>query len=170
MNAVALAIQFAALVALVIYAWDTRNIRKAAQEQAEAVQKPFLTLVTHERDRDDAILDLDGVVGTRIIGAIEGNVGLRNEGSGPAINIRYNFEPSFPNPPANASRPSSYLPSIPARETSSIPVPREVFRGLDYQITINYQSLSGKTYESKITMTNLVVTTFSFESVESRNH
>src|SRR5581483_5299412 len=104
MNGIALAIQLAALVALLVYAWDTRKIRKAAQEQAEGIQKPFLTLVTHERDHDDAILDLDGTVVTRSVGMIEGNIALRNEGSGPAINIRYRFEPTFPNPHANAPR------------------------------------------------------------------
>src|SRR5579884_1262352 len=144
-------VQLAVLVALVFYALDTRKIRvasqqqvKASQEQAEAVQKPFVTLVTHDRRENDAVLDMNEAVGTRIVGMIAGNIGLRNEGSGPAINISYSFEPSFPDPPANIPRPSSYVPSIPARESSSIPVARRTIQSLDYRVTINYESLSGK--------------------------
>jgi hypothetical protein len=86
------ALQCVALGVLVWYALETLRIRKASQEQAEAVQRPCLTLATAARGYEDAVLEMGGAVGGMIVAAREGNVALWNVGSGPAINARYSAE------------------------------------------------------------------------------
>ena len=135
------ALQCVALAVLVWYALETLRIRRASQEQAEAVQKPCLTLATAARGYEDAVLDMGGVVGGMIVGSHEGNVALWNVGSGPALNARYRFEPIDP---ATVARPNGYLQIVLAKETFVMAVAREVLQNLQYEFVITYESLSGR--------------------------
>lgn len=155
-------VQCAVLVALVWYAVETWRIRRASQEQAEAVHKPCLTLVTAARDYDEAVLEMDGAVGGMIVAPREGNVALQNMGNGPAVNVRYEFIPLNPPQGANVARPSGYLQNIPAGGTFVMQVARGVLRNLEYEFLTTYESLSGHRYESRIILNNLVLTTFDF--------
>ena len=156
-------VQCALFVALVWYAVETHRIRKASQEQAEAQQKPCLTLVTGARDYDEAVLETGGAVGGMIVAAREGNVALQNMGNGPAVNVRYECNPANPPKGANVARPGGYLQNIPAHGTFVMAVAREVLRNLEYEFVATYESLSGHHYESRIIINNLVLTGFYFK-------
>ncbi|MGD1154458.1 MAG: hypothetical protein ABSA41_01375 [Terriglobia bacterium] len=151
---------------LVWYTVETRRIRKAAQkqaeaswEQAEAQQRPCLTVVTAARDFDEAILSTGDAEGERIVAPREGSVALENAGNGPALEVRYHFTPVSP---ASIIGPSGYIPGIPPRTNMTIAVALGVLSNSDYEILLTYDGLSGQRYESRIMTKNLVLTTFHF--------
>jgi len=155
-------VQCAVLGALIWYTRETLKIRRASQEQAESLQKPWLTLLTEAREYDDAVLEMDGTVGGMIVAAREGNVAVQNMGNGPAVNIRYEFEPLDPPQGVNVARPSGYLQNIPSNGSFVMQLAREVLRNFDYMFICHYESLSGNKYESRITLSNLVLTASHF--------
>jgi hypothetical protein len=147
---------------LVWYAIETWQIRRLSFEQIEALQKPCLTFISTARDPQEAVLEMDGIVGGMIVAAREGNVAIQNVGSGPALNVRYKFTPVKPPAAANVARPSGYLQNIPPRETLVMPVPREVLRNLEYEFIASFESLNGRTYETRVRMNDLVLTQLEF--------
>lgn len=162
-------VQCAIFAALVLYAVETWKIRKAsqkqvaaAQEQAEAQQRPCLTLVTTPREHGEAVLNMGGAVGGMIIASIDGNVALQNMGNGPAVNVHYAFNPVNPPEGANVARPSGYLQNIPAKELFVMAVALGGLRNLAYECVVGYTSLSGQSYVSRIAINNLVLTAFDF--------
>ena len=157
------AVQCFILVALAWYALETWRIRRASQEQVEGLQKPCLTLATETRDYDDAILEMDEAVGGMIVAARHGNVALLNMGNGPAINVHYSFDPVNRRQGANVARPHGYLQNIPPGGEFLMPLARDVLRNLEYESVITYDSLSGRRYESRIAIKNLVLTVFYFK-------
>jgi len=161
-----LLVQFAILAVLIWYALETLRIRRASQEQAEAQQRPCLTLVTASREHGEAVLDMNGIVGGMIVAPREGNVALQNMGNGPAVNVRYEFNPVNPPQGANVARPRGYLQNIPAGGTFVMAVAREVLRNLEYEFVTSYESLNGQNYESRIAINNLVLTNFHFGKSE----
>lgn len=86
-----------------------------------------------------------------------------NVGTGPAINIRYQFTPINPPQGPTVARPSGYLQIIIAKETFVMPVSREILPNLEYELVLAYESLSGRHYETRIPINNLVLTDFSFK-------
>lgn len=156
---VSLAIQVSALIALIVYAWDTRRIKKASQEQAESAQKPCLVLITGSRDFDETVLETNGAVGGAIIAPRNGNVALENVGNGPALNVSYDFRPLDP---SNIPRPHGYLPNIMVGKSFVLAVPRGILDTQDYEVVFQYSSMSGQRYESRIVITKKVVTAFRF--------
>src|ERR1700744_6532805 len=86
-----LAVQFAGLVGLAWYAFETYRLRKAAQDQIEALSMPYLTLLSEQRDSKDTILARHGAVGTLQAKVDQCNYGVLNIGSGVALNIKYQF-------------------------------------------------------------------------------
>ena len=157
-------VQLAILVALVWYAVETWRIRKASEEQAEAQQKPCLTVVTAPRDYDEAILEMNGAVGGMVVAPRNGNIALENMGNGPAINVSYNFNPVDP---STVSCPHGYLQNIRAGGTFIMAVARGVLSNREYELIVTYESLSGRRYESRITINNLVLTAFHFRRTVS---
>ena len=153
---VSFAIQAGALIALIVYACDTRAIKKASLEQAEAAQKPCLVLVTESRDYDETAVQADGAMGGAVI-ARRNRVALENVGNGPALNVRYDFRPRDP---SNISRPRGYLPEIIAGRSLELAVPRSIFDTDDYEAVLQYESMSRQKYESSIVVTRGVVTEF----------
>jgi len=134
------------------YAWDTRKIRQAAEKQAEALHKPCLTLVTVPRDCDEAILDMDDAVGGTVLAP--GNLILENIGSGPAVNVRFKFNPDVDH---------GYLPNIRAGTTFVMAVRQQALATGTYEFVANYQSLSDQLYESRVIISNSVLTSFDFK-------
>jgi hypothetical protein len=156
---VSLAIQVIALIALIVYAWDTRRIKKASQEQAESAQKPCLVLVTDSRDFDETVLETNGAAGGAVIAPRNGNVALQNVGNGPALNVSYDFRPLDP---SNISRPHGYLPNIMVGKSLVLAVPRGILDAQDYEVVFQYDSMSRQRYQSRIVITKKVVTAFRF--------
>ena len=162
-------VQCLILLALIWYAIETLKIRrasqqqaKASQEQAEAQQRPCLTLATAAREYEEAVLNMHGAVGGMVVSAVEGNVVLQNMGNGPAVNVRYHFNPVNPPQDANVARPNGYLQNIPAADIFVMAVAHGVLRNLEYEVVTSYESLSGHKYESRIAVNNLVLTAFHY--------
>jgi hypothetical protein len=158
---VSLAIQVGALVALIVYAPDTRTIKRASLEQAESAQKPCLAFVTASRDFDETVLEKNGTVGEAVVALRNGNVALENVGNAPALNVSYDFRPLDP---SNISRPHGYLPNIIVGKSLVLAVPRGILDIQDYEVAFQYDSMSRQRYESRITISNKVITAFRFGS------
>jgi len=159
-----LIIQLLILLFLIWYAFETYRLRKASQEQIEALQKPCLTVVTTARDYDEAIFEMDDAVGGMVLAPREGSVQLWNIGAGPAFNIRYRFN-YLDQPRQNGTvvvEPSGYLPYIMAGEKFAMQVTRGILQPHEYELVALYEILGGRRYETKITINKLVLTTVQF--------
>jgi len=150
------AVQCLLLVGLVCYAVETWKIRKTSQEQVETSQKPCLTLSATARNPQDTILGLGDSNSAQVVFTPEGNLHLINVGLGPAFNVSYSATPE--DPQASISRPNGYLIHILLREPATIPVPRGIIRGHAWNFVANYDSLTGRHYETRIRINDLVLT------------
>jgi hypothetical protein len=162
--ALSLIVQALTLVALVYYACETFQIRKAAQNQAEAAHKPCVIVCDAARNPFNTVLSAGDIVSGRVALGTEGLVSLMNLGSGPALELHYAFSPI--NPPSGWNRPpsSSYLPVIPSKGS----VATAFAVGLlinGYEGVFTYESLSGQRYESRITFMNNIITSFKFKPI-----
>jgi hypothetical protein len=79
-----------------------------------------------------------------------------------AVNARYRFTPINQSQGATVIWSSGYLPIILAKETFIMPVAHNALPSLQYELVFTYESLSGKHYESRIRIDNLVLTDFRF--------
>ena len=157
---------------LAIFIWDRidghqqhkSNIAQlaASQELAEAGQKPCLVFSTAPRAAVDAILgEFEGADGAMTLLFLDGKVQLENIGSGPAINAKYRLAPT--DPASTISRPSGYLVWMSSGAKFSPPVSRGLLQGNEWEMVVVYESLSGRKYQTKTTVSNLVLTDFKFE-------
>jgi hypothetical protein len=162
-----LGVQVLVLAFLVWYAFETYRLRKASQEQIEALQKPCITVVTTARSPEDTILRVNDVVGGMVLHQIEGCVGLWNIGAGSAFSISYKFSciRHRRQEGAHISEPDGYLPYITAGAQFAMQVPIETLRSQEYELVASYESLSGRRYQTKININNLVVAAVQFRLV-----
>jgi hypothetical protein len=161
-------IQLVGLVALIWYTWDTRRIRLASQEQAESSQKPCLMLRTEARQPVDVVLQMHGTDGAMIVGQSGGRLVIENIGTGPAINVRCRLRATDFNRQESAVTHESYLQNLAPNGMSELPVARETLRSADYEFLTYNESLSGRRYESVISIKNLVLTQSVFRQVMAR--
>jgi hypothetical protein len=168
------AVQFLLFVGLFWYTVETRRIRKISQrqietsqrqveisqEQVEGTHKPCLTFSTARRDFTDAVLEMNGAVGAMILRCPESQAQLESVGSGPAINIRYNLTPT--NPDSTIARPSGYLLWLKPGDVFLTPIPRGILQANEWICVITYESLSGRHYQTKIIVNNLVLISIEF--------
>ena len=144
----AVLIQIVIAVGLGVYAWDTRKLRKSAQEQNEIMQKPCLVpLVQKNESRANATLWLN----ERILRGTSGNTGdvvFHNIGNGPAFNIWYGVQ---------EQTGEGFLPYILPQEEEPTTLPLNHLRSLlsnqdeeEMIVSLSYESLSGRHYKSTI--------------------
>ncbi len=171
-----LLVQILALVALLLYVWDTRKIRKAADEQikvsqalvqvamdqVEGLSKPCLTIWSKLRDAADTMLEMDGAVGSMVVREDGGRFVAQNIGNGVALNVRYNIkrtdQPSGPHGPK-----SRYLPNVLAGQAVAMSEPVSTYSGDYCEVVFRFNSIGGREYQTTVTMSNLVITDFSFK-------
>ena len=103
-----LGVQILIFVGLVWYAWETRDLRKASQEQNkisqeqnEATQKPCLVPLVRKDRSAEVILYSDTEM---VLDDTAGSITLCNIGNGPAFNVEYK---------AQGENPENFLPYIP---------------------------------------------------------
>ena len=147
-----LIVQVLILLGLIWYALETLRIRRVSQEQNEITQKPCLVLECRERDYDRAVLSKDTLdAGERILTGVKPHptyVALRNIGNGHAFNVRYELQQQ------QKERKGYDLPYIFRQE--SVPIYLSLnclypLEGCEYsELTLSYESLSRRRYESKI--------------------
>jgi hypothetical protein len=99
---------------------------------------------------------MGGTNSAQVVHAHAGDLQLINVGLGPAFNVSYTVVPEVLT--ASIARPSGYLVHILLRESAAIPVSREIIRGNKWIFTVEYDALTGRKYETKITIDDLVLT------------
>jgi hypothetical protein len=177
-----LAVQVLALVGLIWYAWETRGMRKASQDQVEVSQglmnaamaqveglsKPCLTLWSGLRDGADAILNTHGAVGNTIAQSDHGSFVVQNIGNGVALNVSYRFVQLIQT--GLASRPGEirYVQNVLASQKVTMAEPMGPFGG-EWEVHFEYQSMGGRKYQSIVTMNNHVLTAFVFKSIPEKS-
>jgi hypothetical protein len=162
----AVAVWLEGIALVLIFVWDrieagqqheqTLKQLRAAEDQVEATHRPFVSFSTIPRAVEDAVLEVGGAVGALEMLFDRGNARIENIGSGPALNIRYYIKAI--NAPGMPARPRGYLVGVEAGEWFPTPIARETLRGNDWEIVITYESISGRKYQTKITISNLVMT------------
>lgn len=164
-------IQFALLIlalftflTLVWYAIETKRLRRAAEDQLEALAKPCLTLATELRAVSDAILEMHQAVGNTIAAGNGGYFVLHNIGSGVALNVTYRFKSLDPHLQADSS--TRYFISVPPGHKIRMPEPMNASGcSGECELVFRFESIGRKTYQSTITMNHHVLTSFSFKSL-----
>jgi hypothetical protein len=153
-------VQCLLLGGLIWYALETWRIRLASQETIETLQKPCLAFSTAAREYNEALLSMDGAVGTMIVRCPEGQAQIENVGYGPAVNIRYALTPFVAD--STRARPKGYLLGLRPGEKFRPPIPRGILQGNEWMCVLTYESLSGRRYRTNLTVNNLVLTSFKF--------
>jgi hypothetical protein len=149
-------IQCLLFLGLTWYTVETWRIRKTAEEQVETSQKPCLTLAATARRHEDVVLEMHGTDSAQVVSARDGVLRLINVGLGPAFNVSYSLSPE--NPEASIARPKGYLIHILLHESATIPVAPGTITGAEWTLVLNYDSLTGRKYETKIAINDLVLT------------
>lgn len=175
-----IAIWLEGIALVAIFIWDRLDSRKqheetlaqltvsqkqleASLEQVEASHKPFVTFSTEPRNAEEAVLEMGGAVGGMVVRCPGGNAEIGNVGSGPAINIRYRASHDVTD--ATEQGPSGYLAGILPGEKFLTPIPRGILQDRKWEIVFTYESLSGRKYQTKCTVDDLVLTNVKFERV-----
>jgi hypothetical protein len=172
-------LQLIAVVLVGIYTVLTYRIMKSASkqvgvsqeqsaamlEQMEIAQRPCLTLSASARIGEDAILNIGGIEGAQVLHALQGRPRLINVGPGPAFNIRYSAAPTDP-ASTGLARPSGYLVHMLPGEPFALPIGVGILGGSEWNFTMTYESRTGRKYQTKLVINDLVLTSFNFEPVK----
>jgi len=168
-----IAIWLEGIALVLIFVWDRLDSRKqhedtlaqlkVSQEQVEASQKPFVAFSAERRNPEDAILNMGGAVGGMVVRCPGGDAEIGNVGSGPAINVRYRAVHNIAD--ATEQGPSGYLAGILPGEKFLTPIPRGILQGQEWEIVFIYESLSGRKYQTKCIVDDLVLTNVKFERI-----
>ena len=133
------------LTGLVWYVLETRRIRITSQEQLEALRRPCLVVSGRTRDLTDAVLRPDSSL--LVVAPHEGLLALMNIGSGPAFNARYQLTPLDD----GVLQPGPHhLVHVLNNQAMPITVPVQTVSNGRWSITLTYESLSKRPYESRI--------------------
>jgi hypothetical protein len=148
------------LIAVGWYAWLTRGIAESAREQAEASQKPVIALKCISReDHSDQIMERLAQEhvpqAAKFALAMGASFVIKNIGTGPALNLFFDFEPTGPGDSKDPKDPNRYARKFPyLAPTDGLETPITVASVLagDYKFVARYQSLSGKKYLTEMIM------------------
>ena len=142
---------------LIKYTNETVKLRALAQDQVEAPNKPCLTLATKLRDFRDTIVRQDGAVGSLEIESVDACFVLENIGTGVVLNASYFFRKDSTN------HSKRYLPNVKVGQRIQMPEPINVsaYSG-ECKVVFEYESISGRKYESTVSLNNHVLTRFDF--------
>jgi hypothetical protein len=155
-------VQALTLISLIVYCVQTFKLRKTAQEQVEGMSKPCLIFLGELRDGADAILETHGATGNVVARGDQGSYVVQNIGSGVALKVHYCFSRNTD----RIDQPRSFLhvPYIlPSAKISLV----ETLGGYceQHEVTLYYESISGREYLSTIQLNNHVITSFAFAEV-----
>jgi hypothetical protein len=166
-------VQLLALVGLVFYVRYTRDLREAAKEQttasqnllraandqAEGIARPCMTIRQKLRDASKTLLDMDDAVGGVVIDDESAQYVAMNIGNGLALNVSYFFKHR-----READQPwkkitGSYLPNVLPNQKIMLALPVNAYPG-DHGITFFFQSSGGRWYESSVVIRSKVIIDF----------
>lgn len=168
----------ATLLVLFWYAIETWKLRKAAQDQiavshellkaandqAEGVSKPCLTIRAQLRDASHSILHMDGAVGGSVVKDEGGHFVAINVGTGVALNVRYLFRVHRDSDQQWQAITTGYLQTISPNQQVQMALMVNAYAG-DHEIEYRFQSLGGRWYESTVTIESRVLTKLGFKQL-----
>jgi len=141
------AVSVLALTGLVWYVRETAKIRRASQDQLEAMRRPCLVVCAKHRNAHDAILRPDCPL--LVVAGHGALVALMNVGTGPAFNATYRLTPLD----EGIRQPSGHhLVHLLNHEANPVPIPLQTVSNGNWTITLTYESISKCLYESKTTI------------------
>jgi hypothetical protein len=172
---VMIVVQFAAFGGLIWYAIETKRMRKAAEaqvevsqnlivtagDQVEGLSKPCVMLASSPRNPEDAII---GPLGNSVALRMEGMFVVENIGSGPALNVRYEFIAVGETARFFRSRGIRYVQNILDGDRSPMAEAYTAYNG-QFEVIFDYESIGGRRYRTKINMDGYVFTGVSFAEV-----
>lgn len=151
-----LLVNIATLVVVSIYTKITARIARASQDQVEASRKPVIVLkiVAREDKVDEAMERLytkQVPQSVRVGTSDNGHLIITNIGTGPALNLVFDFEPTTGevDDPNRHARKLAYFQSQSQIEAAISPAQ---MIGGDYRFTARYESLSGKRYVTQMVL------------------
>ena len=154
---VGLFLQFATLVALIWYAIETRNLRKTSEAQLEGLSQPCLSIAMERRSFIPAVSEEDGTLLIAGNGSVDDDVSIMNIVKGAALNVAYYLKFVGFRTNENVSEPMNYVPCIAAGSSQSIPLYASFFSTTDYDLKLDYESLSGIRYRTVFQIRSRVV-------------
>jgi hypothetical protein len=136
---------------------NARTIRQLeiSQRQLEAMHRPCLTVPATQRDMQNVHLKLSGSDSTQILGDIRGGLGVLNVGSGHAFNVSYTV--IVDEGPGSASTESGTIFHVFLKEPEMLAPEISRLRGRAARIILEYESISGQRYRSRIEMRDYVL-------------
>jgi hypothetical protein len=156
------------LAAVLWYTWETMKLRRIASEQLEGMSKPCLTLWADLRDPRAAIMGSDDAVGGTVASGDDANFVVQNIGTGVALNVRYRFilVASSGGTPDYETR---YFLSVLQGQKVRMPEPMNAstYSG-KCDVVFTFDSIGGRTYESRVGMTHHVLTKSAFRQTPQR--
>jgi hypothetical protein len=175
---IALLVSASTLGVLVWYAIETFKLRKAAEsqitvsqqllraanDQAEAASKPYITIRAKLRDASRTLLAMDGAVGGSVVFDETGQYQAVNVGSGIALNVSYCFKARRDSDKPWEKKAQSYLQTLQIGQPAQLALMINAYPG-DHEITFLFQSLGGRWYESVIQIESNVPTDSSFRQL-----
>jgi len=170
-------VQTVGFLALVWYAFETRNIRQAAQrqvdvshhllkaalDQTEGLAKPYLILLGKLRDISETIVDMHGAKGSTTADTTDAQFVLKNIGTGVALNVTYSFRRLNSDVPRDA--PTTYVLNVEAGQKLQLAELATLFSE-ECEATLYFESITGRRYRTIIVMHNLVFTGSTFEELD----
>lgn len=106
-----------------------------------------------------------GVAGAQVLAPIaDGLLHLINIGMGPALNVTYVLTPENPQP--SESEKTGYLAHILLRESATVPVAQGAIARNKWKLVLNYNSVSGRKYETVIKINNSVLASATYQAIK----
>lgn len=172
-------VQVVALIGLIIYVVYTailanaarnqitlsRDLLKAAMDQAEGASKPCVVLASRTRDREEALNEIGGAKGSLVVDASEDGLFLvENIGNGVALNVTFKFDPIDPPHGKNMKGNDGYVQNLPAGQKALLHPPVSMAKFV-WEVTLEFDSLSGRRYQTKMPLGMRVLTDISFKEI-----
>jgi hypothetical protein len=143
-----------ALLGLGWYVIETYKLRKAAQDQLEASQRPCLVVAGMMRAANEAIMRPGSPL--LVVAPFNGSVALMNIGPGPAFNAIYHL--TSPDREGRNFAPHSMVHVL-NDEANPVPIPFQTVSNGRWLLTLSCESLSKRRYESKTVIEDGVLVT-----------
>jgi len=147
----------------------SHDLLRAANDQAEAASKPYITIRQKLRDATHTLLDMDGALGGSVVKDEGGQYVAVNVGNGIALNVSYFFKIRKDEDQPWKKIAQSYLQTVQLDQPAQLALMLNAYPG-DHQITFLFQSLGGRWYESVIVIRSRVPIDSGFRQLPESFH
>jgi hypothetical protein len=144
----------------------SHDLLRAANDQAEGISKPCMTIRGKLRDATSTLLHMDDAVSGVLVGDEAGHYVAVNIGNGIAMNVSYFFKARRDSDKPWVKVTGSYLPGVLPNHSQQIQLALLVnSHPGENEITFLFQSLGGRWYESVVTVKSKVIVDFGMKQL-----